>query len=529
MYSLFGAVFGVALGEVILYFVARETSPLKKYGIYMSFNIDPKLIIIGIVFAILMSVISAVLPARSVRKLPVKDVILNRMEIKHKNGSLRMIIGMVLLAFAIASVFINESWITDLSMIFTAAAFIGMIMLLRKFLKIVSGIFAEIFRKNTSLFLAFNNVKTSKLLRSNVTLLVISFSSVLLIASIGKSMTTAITDAYSKFIFDYRISSIIDNNSDTSTTDVIIDKLSSLDCIDKNYIMPEYSVIGSVNDKIVYVDGVDPLKYAECNEYLELKSDKYYKYFQELDKSNDNAAVITEYIAKEADKSIGDNIEVDVNGKVVSFKIIGTFDGKLLNNGRMIFIKPEVAKKEFNIKEATNITFNINGNADAAEKSFKGFLADMGATYISNEDMLKENKASNQQTVTLLGVFAVIALIVASIGIFNNITISFQQRRKEFAVMSSIGLNAKKRKQLVFVENMYCVVLSIILSIPFTILVNKLMTKVLITLNMPLSLSFDWSSVPMYSVILAAVIFIASLSTMQKSKKINVVQELKYE
>ena len=123
----------------------------------------------------------------------------------------------------------------------------------------------------------------------------------------------------------------------------------------------------------------------------------------------------------------------------------------------------------------------------------------------------------------------VIALIVASIGIFNNITISFQQRRKEFAVMSSVGMNAKKRKRLVLVENMYCVVLSIALSIPFMLLVNKLISKVMITLNMPLSLLFDWSSVPMYSAILAVVIFIASLSTMKKSKKINVVQELKYE
>lgn len=84
LYSVFGAIFGVVLGTAILYVIARETSPLKEYGIYMSFSIDPKLIIIGIIFAVLMSVISAFLPARSVRKLPVKDVILDRMEVKQK-------------------------------------------------------------------------------------------------------------------------------------------------------------------------------------------------------------------------------------------------------------------------------------------------------------------------------------------------------------------------------------------------------------------------------------------------------------
>ena len=529
LYSLFGALFGVALGEVILYFVARESSPLSEYGIYMSFNIDPKLIIIGVIFAILMSVISALMPARSVRKLPVKDVILNRMEVKHKNGSLRMILGMALLAFAIAGAFINAEWVTDLSVIFTAAAFIGMIMLLRKLLKIISGVFAKVFRKNTSLFLAFNNVKTSKLLRGNITLLVISFSAVLLIASLSKSLSTGTVDAYEKLNFDYEIGNIIDNNSDTSTTEIIIDKLNSMECIDKNFIMPEYNVMGLSDNLNVVITGADPLKYAEYNEYLELKSEKYYKYFQELAESDDNSVIITDYIAKKTGKDIGDNLEVEVDKKKVTLKIIGKYDGKLYQNGRMIIVNPETVKKEFNIKDATGIMFNISGDPDAAENEFKGFLADLGATYISNEDMMKQNKESNQQTVTLLGAFAIIALIVASIGIFNNITISFQQRRKEFAVMSSVGMNAKARKRLVFAENMYCVVMSIALSIPFTLLLNKLISKVMIILNLPLPLSFDWSSLPMYSAILIVVIFIASLSTMKKSKKINVVQELKYE
>lgn len=529
LYSVFGAIFGVALGTAILYVIARETSPLKEYGIYMSFSINPKLIIIGIIFAVLMSVVSALLPARSVRKLPVKDVILDRMEVKQKKGNLRFILGIALLMFAIAGAVINEDWIIELSIFFTAAAFIGMIMLLPKFLKILSGIFAIIFRNNTSLFLAFNNVKTSKLLRGNITLLVISFSAVLLIASIGKTMADGVVDAYEKTNYDYEINNIIDNNSDTSTTDIVVDKLNSMERIDKDFIVPMYDVMGLIDDKNVFITGADPLKYAKLNDYLELSSDKYYKYFEELAASEDNAVIITDYVAEETGKDIGDSIEVNVDNKKLSLRIIGKYDGKLWNNGRNLFVKPETIKKRLNIKEATSIAFNIVGESDTAEKEFKGVISDFGATYMSKEDKMKANKANNQQLVTLLGVFAIIAMIVASIGIFNNITISFQQRRKEFAVMSSVGMNANKRKGLVLAENMYCVVISIALSIPFTILVNKLMSKVLIVLHVPLSLIFDWSSVPIYSAILATVIFIASLSTMNKSKKINVVQELKYE
>lgn len=529
LYSIFGAIIGVLLGEAILYVVARETSPLKEYGIYMNFNIDPMLIVLGVLFAVLMSLVSAFLPAISVRKLPVKDVILNRMEVNHKNGSLRFICGIALLAFSIIGAFIKAEWTVDLSIVLMSSAVIGMIMLLRKFLKILSGFLAKILRNSTGLFLAFNNVKTSKLLRGNITLLIISFSAVLSIASVGSSLASDTAAAYEGMNFDYEINNIIDNNSDRSTTDIIIDKLNTYESVDKSFIMPEYYVSGLTDELNVLILGADPLQYAEFNDYLELKSDKYYKYFQELDASDDNSVIITDYIAKQTGKNIGDDMEVDVNNKKTTLKIIGTYDGKLFNSGRMIIMKPEFVRKEFNIKEAESIEFNIVGDADKAEKEFKGFLADLGATYISNHDMMEENIKSNNQLTDLLGIFAMIALIVASIGIFNNITISFQQRKKEFAVMSSVGMNAKMRKRLVLAENMYCVILSIAISIPYTLLINKIISKILKTFNLPLDLSFNWSAVPIYSVILAAVIFIASLSTMKKSKKINVVQELKYE
>jgi len=48
-------------------------------------------------------------------------------------------------------------------------------------------------------------------------------------------------------------------------------------------------------------------------------------------------------------------------------------------------------------------------------------------------------------------------------------------------------------------------------------------------LNMPFDITFDWTALPGYAIVLTLVIFIASLSTMKKSKKIKVVQELKYE
>ena len=48
----------------------------------------------------------------------------------------------------------------------------------------------------------------------------------------------------------------------------------------------------------------------------------------------------------------------------------------------------------------------------------------------------------------------------------------------------------------------------------------------------PMSLStinFDWALLPKYLIVLTIIILVASLSVMKKSKKLNAVQELKYE
>ncbi|MBR4628623.1 MAG: ABC transporter permease [Ruminococcus sp.] len=539
LYGLVGGIIGTILGEAILYYVSRLTSPLADYGIYMAFHITPRLIIVGIIFSILMCVLSALMPVRRIRKLPVKDVILNRLETKHKSGEIRFVVGIGLLIFSIFAAFATGKWTIDASFLIGAAALVGMIMLLRKFLKYASGWLSSVFRKKTSIFLALNNIKTSKLLRGNITLLVISFSSVLLIASVGTSLTNVVEDAYRDLQYDYQIYNIIDNNAAGRTTDTIIEKLSSLDCVDNDSILPQYNAQALIKKEIVFIEAADPVKYSEYNLYLRLNKGKQKDYINELANSGDDTVIISTYVSKISGKDIGDEIEFNVDGEDYKFKVVGTFNGRLYNNGRVILMKPETILNKLHIKEASSITFNISNKPDNnkeldaamknAEDQFKGFLANLGASYISRDDAMEENVEGNKQLVMILSIFAYLALIVASIGIFNNISISFQQRRREFAVMASVGLNGKMRKRLVFTENIFCVFWSIAISIPYTLLMCRICTKIMEKIDLPFGITFDPTAIISYSIVLIAVIFIASLSTMRKSKKLNVVQELKYE
>jgi putative ABC transport system permease protein len=95
--------------------------------------------------------------------------------------------------------------------------------------------------------------------------------------------------------------------------------------------------------------------------------------------------------------------------------------------------------------------------------------------------------------------------------------------------MTSLGMDRSKRRNLLFSESLMSVVFSILISIPFTILLSGMMTAFTIFIGLPMVIEFTWVEIPKYALIITAIILVASVSSMMKSKKLSVVQELKYE
>ena len=253
LYSVIGGIVGCVLGEVLLYFIGRLVSPLADYGVYAPFNIEPLHIVLGMVFAAVLSVLSAYTPVRSIRKYEVKDVILNRVEPKQKKKIAKLIVGIILLGFSIGVHVIigkDEDPLTAVAML---TSFISIILLTPTVVKIIAGRIAKIFRKNTTVFLTMNNIRTSKLLRNNIVLIVVSLSAVLMISSFGESMTELVTGAYDDLKYDYSINNIMENGSDTSTTDLIYEKLLSIDGIKKEDITSSGFNEAKIDGEIVYL------------------------------------------------------------------------------------------------------------------------------------------------------------------------------------------------------------------------------------------------------------------------------------
>ena len=527
LYGVLGGIVGCAIGEVLLFWIGRMTSPLADYGIYNEFKINPTFIAVGMIFSIVLSVVSAYFPVRSVRKLVVKDVILNRAEKKRSNRIVKPIIGAALLGFSVLVFFLNDTVINVTALLGFFGAYAGVVLLVPTLVKWITGLLARVFKGNATIFLALNNIRSSKLLRNNIVLIVVSLGSVLMIGSFGTSMTKLVKDAYDKMAYDYDVDSVMAIDPNHATTDMIIEKLETTDGIDKASICPTYYAEAKADGEMAFATGVDPKAYETLlNDYFLFAENEGY---QEFKKAEGNVVVLTTKVADKIDKKVGDTITLDINAHEVPFRVIGIYDGKAYNNGLSILVNQDILKQEFNIKEANNIYFSVSGDPVKVENSLKSYLASLGSTYMTKAEEAKQNDDNNQQMVTLFEIISYLAMIIASIGVFNNITICFLQRKRELAVMASVGMNKGGRRHLILAESLICVALSILIATPFAFLLADMLTGFCYFIGIAMDIFFDWSTVPLYAAVITGVIFIASLSTMIKSRKLSIVQELKYE
>ncbi|SHO51456.1 ABC transporter permease [Anaerocolumna xylanovorans] len=534
-YGVFGALLGNGLGIAALYVINRMISPLKEYGIYGIVVIEPAYIIIGTVFAIVLSIISASLPVRKISKLQVKDIILNDVRITKAIGWKKFIIGIIMLAGSLAAYLIFKEELKGFSAIVLVVSLSGLIFAYPKLIDLISGYFYRLFRgKSKNVIYAINNLRTSKILLGNISLIIISLTSIITIASLGASMINVVTEAYTKLVFDVEIDNIstVRENAEESTTDYLVRELNKMGIEDEeiNRLSFQQGELRNETDLKVPVSvmGINPDTYVEYNRYLQLDKAEYKKYLDNLGQDEDGV-IITTVLSKKTGKRTGDNVEVTCNGLKQTLKVAGVVDGKLFNNGYFILVKLDTLKEFFAVPFANTITFNTDKDIDKVMKDLKPVLREVGAKAITREEMCEKNLEANEMLVNALSIFSYMAIIIAGLGIVNNVSISFLQRKKEFAVLASVGMENTGRTKIIFFESIASVTWAMLLTIIYSFFGLRLISIMTKSIGFDMDIVLDGASLPLIYAISLGIVLIATVPVYFRSRKLSIIQELKYE
>lgn len=209
-----------------------------------------------------------------------------------------------------------------------------------------------------------------------------------------------------------------------------------------------------------------------------------------------------------------------------------SFMGMKADNYRMItmIISNEVAENLF--ENEKNITMNYNlylnsDNPDKAEEELDDLKS--GSMYIYN---VEKNRKQSEQMIMIMSVFmyGFITLIslISIANIFNTISTSISLRKREFAMLRSVGMTPTGFNKMIYFESIFYGIKALMYGIPISI-------GVIAALYWSISNTFEYGfELPWLSilfVVIAIFIIVASamLYSVSKIKKENIIDGLKQE
>lgn len=528
-YGFIGGILGDILGAAIIYLTSSLTNPFKNEGIKATVSFNYSYFLCGFILALMVSIISSLIPIFSIKKLPVKEVILNNFETSNKISTKSFAIGIILIALSLIFHFLGGNinglrpYVTALPAFFIG--FVGVILIIPKLVDILLYPFTRLFRKiNSTLMLSVNNVRTSKILLNNVRLISVSVISIIIIMSFNLSLNDNLTGIYKKLNYDLIVSINSQNaNILKASNDIIESSSKNSKIIKRQYVYPNLN--GDVS-KNINVLCIEPENFKGYDNYLNY-TDKNAQ-LDELN-SNEDGIIISKKISTRYNIKKGNEINLYLDNKKETFKVLSIVDAKFMNMGNVNLISYKAAAKHFNIKYSDEFFISTHSSVNKLKSNLTKKLKGLPISISTKQDSINQNSETCKQIVSLLSIFSYITMIIGGFGILSNISLSFIQRKRELAVLSSIGLTNSNRNLMILCESFIETLIGLIFSFASSALIIVLLRDIFKYLVLDMNFSYPFGSLPFVTSFVIFLTLITSVPTLIKSTKLNIVSQLKYE
>ena len=516
--GIIGAYIGI--GCVIL-IINNLISDMLEYKLHLVTN--PLFIIIPVIFMIIVIGVSAFIPSRRASKVSPIEAIRQNDDIKINKKKIR------------TSKLINKLF----------------------------GIEGEI---------ALKNIKRNKK-KYRVTIVSL-FISIVLFISFSSYMNYTLNTASSvmgEVPYDYQISYFGDDpNNDKEALDKINEIVKSSDVKEYvSYSVSNLSIIGNYTYSDEYLDfyksaygengikALNNLKYQYISIYI-LDDNSYNKYKKLIGLDKDSVILLNKFkgVSYGNNKRVNYNIPVINNGNI-NIKICN-FDNdedvdttKYCNNNiDNIF----VTNKSFDLIEefsymddfklivnkklydsisdsSTHYTqFNIiSDNTNNIDKLTKELDKYSNVNYTNIKEAMKQ--ANNLILVVKILMYGFISLVtlIGVTSVFNTISTSMALRKREFAVLRSIGLTNRGFNKILFFESLFFGMKSLIFAIPVSIGITVLIHYALADMVSISTIIIPWKYIIISIVSVFVIVLLTMMYSTSKIKKHNIIEQIREE
>ena len=420
--------------------------------------------------------------------------------------------------------------------------------------------------------IALKNIKRNKK-KYRVTIVSL-FISIVLFISFSSYMNYTLNTASSvmgEVPYDYQISYFGDDpNNDKEALDKINEIVKSSDVKEYvSYSVSNLSIIGNYTYSDEYLDfyknaygddgikALNDLKYQYISIYI-LDDNSYNKYKKLIGIDNDSVILLNKFkgVSYGNNKRVNYNIPVINNGNI-NIKICNfdndedvdttkycnkNIDNIFVTNKSFDLIEEFSYMDDFKLivnkklydsisDSSTHYTqFNIiSDNTNNIDKLTKELDKYSNVNYTNIKEAMKQ--ANNLILVVKILMYGFISLVtlIGVTSVFNTISTSMALRKREFAVLRSIGLTNRGFNKILFFESLFFGMKSLIFAIPVSIGITVLIHYALADMVSISTIIIPWKYIIISIVSVFVIVLLTMMYSTSKIKKHNIIEQIREE
>ncbi|HEY6764215.1 MAG TPA: FtsX-like permease family protein [Candidatus Sulfotelmatobacter sp.] len=125
---------------------------------------------------------------------------------------------------------------------------------------------------------------------------------------------------------------------------------------------------------------------------------------------------------------------------------------------------------------------------------------------------------------TLLTIFAAVALLLAAIGVYGLMAYSVQQRTQEIGVRMALGANPRQVRSMVVFQGMKLALVGVIIGVASALALARLLSSLLFGVK-----PWDPATIILVAVLLSAVTLLATYLPARRASRVDPMVALHYE
>lgn len=446
LYGVMGGLIGIPVGTVVLKLILQGMGQSLSQGIEIPIVISPFSIIFSFAIAVVVSLLSAWLPVRRASRLPIKNVVLGNVEEKHIPR--RFIVGAGVVLFVISVILPklasgNMLYLAGgFSLLGLIAATILIVPLLTNLISVGLEYFYGAVLGNEGR-LAARNMRDNKNTSQNITLLFISISAVIAITVIGNFVTTYVSDVFN--------GAELQGFADGYMEPDFVERVKDMDGIEK--VLPVF-----VYENRMQADGMT-FSRLEATDNLEWYSSMLALHYTEkgmeekavLAFDGERAILLSESCMERTGFDIGDTLSLNCGTGQNDYLVVGSFKSRATDVEALI--SSTYAVSDFDVSAYDFLAYTA-ADPDAIMVQIRDLFGETSNWSRTVEEF-------NTDALSTVGAFlrpmhsmTYFILLLAAVGIINNLLINYIQKRRSIAMYKSVGLSNRQNMKMTLIEGL---------------------------------------------------------------------------